>query len=218
MSTADAGTAVLAQALNWALQPAFTVWSSPISWLELVAVVLALWMVACNMQVRPLAWPLAMLSSVLYGLLFWDAKLYGDASLQVFFVAVAGWGWWQWLRGRDERGHRLRVSQLRRATLWRAVAGALIAWPLLGLFLSRFTDSDVPYWDAFPTALSVLAQWMLGRKHIENWPTWIVVNVVGVGLYAYKGLWLTVGLYAVFIALSVAGWHAWRRLLPPAQA
>jgi len=218
MSAGDAGTAVLAQALNWALQPAFTVLNSPVSWLELVAVVLALWMVACNMQVRPLAWPLAILSSVLYGLLFWDARLYGDASLQVFFVAVAGWGWWQWLRGRDEHGHRLQVSQLRRATLWRAVMAALMAWPLLGLFLSRFTDSDVPYWDAFPTTLSVLAQWMLGRKHIENWPTWIVVNVVGVGLYAYKGLWLTVGLYTVFIVLSVAGWQAWRRLLPAAQA
>lgn len=216
MSTAEAGTSVLAQALSTALQPVFTAWGSAISGLELVAVILALWMVACNMQVRPLAWPLAIISSLLYGLLFWDAKLYGDASLQVFFVAVAGWGWWQWLRGRDDQGQPLQVSELRRATLWRAVALALVAWPLLGLFLDHFTDSDVPYWDAFPTALSVLAQWLLGRKHVENWPTWIVVNVVGVGLYAYKGLWLTVGLYTLFIGLSVAGWQAWRRRLPAA--
>lgn len=214
MSAGEAGTSVLAQALSTALQPAFTAWGSPVSTLELVAVVLALWMVACNMRVHPLAWPLAIISSVLYGLLFWDAKLYGDASLQVFFVVVAGWGWWQWLHGTDAHGQPLQVSELRRATLWRAAGLALLAWPLLGLFLDHCTDSDVPYWDAFPTALSVLAQWLLARKHVENWPTWIVVNVVGVGLYAYKGLWLTVGLYTLFIALSVAGWQAWRRMLP----
>ena len=76
----------------------------------------------------------------------------------------------------------------------------------------RFTDTDVPWWDAFPTAASVLGQWLLGRKYVENWPVWIVVNVVGVGLFAYKGLWLTVVLYALFVAMSVVGWRAWRRL------
>ena len=63
-----------------------------------------------------------------------------------------------------------------------------------------------------PTAASVLGQWLLGRKYVENWPTWIVVNVVSVALFAYKGLWLTVVLYGVFIAMSFAGWRAWRRL------
>lgn len=212
MSLAEAGAGLLALALR----PAFTVLQSPISWLELVAVVLALWMVACNMRVRPLAWPLAIASSLLYGLLFWDARLYGDAALQLFFVAVAGWGWWQWLRGTDASGRPLQVSQLSRAALLRAVLAALAAWPLLGLFLDHMTDTDVPYWDAFPTALSLLGQWLLGRKHIENWPTWIVVNAVSVALFAYKGLWLTVVLYAVFIALSVMGWQAWRRQLQPA--
>lgn len=212
MNPAEAGCSVLVQVLS----PAFTLWSSPISWLELVAVVLALWMVGCNMRVRPLAWPLAIVSSLLYFLLFWDARLYGDASLQLFFVVVAGWGWWQWLRGTDASGQPLQVSQLSRTSLLRAMALALLAWPLLGFFLDHYTDSDVPYWDAFPTALSLLGQWLLGRKHIENWPIWIVVNAVSVGLFAYKGLWLTVALYAVFIALSVAGWQAWRRQLTPA--
>jgi nicotinamide mononucleotide transporter len=213
MSPAEAGTTLLA----WALRPAFVVAGNPVTWLELVAVVLALWMVACNMKVRPLAWPLAIASSLLYGLLFWDARLYGDAALQGFFIAVAAWGWWQWLRGTDASGRPLQVSRLERATLLRAVLIALAAWPLLGLFLHRFTDTDVPYWDAFPTALSLLGQWLLGRKHVENWPTWIVVNAVSVALFAYKGLWPTVGLYAVFIGLSVAGWRAWQRqLLQPA--
>jgi nicotinamide mononucleotide transporter len=210
MSLFDAGAAALAVALR----PAFSAFGSPITWLELVAVVLALWMVGCNMRVRPLAWPLAIASSALYALLFWDARLYGDAALQLVFIAVAGWGWWQWLRGTDDQGRPLHVNQLPRSVLLRAMALALVAWPLLGWFLDRFTDTDVPYWDAFPTTLSLLGQWLLGRKHIENWPTWIAVNTVSVGLFAYKGLWLTVVLYAVFVALSVAGWRAWQRRLP----
>ena len=224
MSLLDAGAAALASGLasaftsvlKSALHPAFTALGSPVTWLELVAVVLALWMVACNMRVRPLAWPLAIASSVLYALLFWDARLYGDAALQLVFIAVAGWGWWQWRRGTDAQGQPLHVNRLPGAVLARAVLIALAAWPLLGGFLDRFTDTDVPYWDAFPTALSLLGQWLLGRKHIENWPTWIVVNAVSIGLFAYKGLWLTVVLYALFVALSVLGWQAWRRQLQPA--
>ena len=92
-------------------------------------------------------------------------------------------------------------------------SGALVvAWPATGLLLRRFTDTDVPWWAAFPTTASVIGQWLLGRKYVENWPTWLVVNVVGVALFAYKGLWRTVLLYAVFAGMSVAGWRAWQRL------
>jgi nicotinamide mononucleotide transporter len=86
------------------------------------------------------------------------------------------------------------------------------AWPATGLFLARFTDTDVPWWDAFPTAASVLGQWLLGRKYVENWPLWIAVDVVAIGLFAYKSLWLTVALYAIFVAMSLVGWRAWLRL------
>ena len=95
---------------------------------------------------------------------------------------------------------------------WISLLALAIAWPLTGLFLKRFTDTDVPWWDAFPTAASVLGQWLLGRKYLENWLAWIVVNIVSVGLFAYKGLWLTVILYTIFIVMSVFGWRAWRRL------
>ena len=75
------------------LADAFTLWGSPTSWLEVAGFVLSVWMVGCNMRVDPLGWPLAIASSLLYALLFLHSKLYGEASLQLFFVAVAGWGW-----------------------------------------------------------------------------------------------------------------------------
>lgn len=193
---------------------AFTLWGSPVTWLELVAVVLALAMVACNIREIHWGWPLAIASSLLYFLLFWRSKLYGDASLQVFFAVLASWGWFQWLRGRRPDGSALRVARLPRRGLLAVVAACAVLWPATGLFLDHYTDTDVPWWDAFPTAVSLVGQVLLGRKYIENWAVWIVVNVVAVGLFVHKALWLTAGLYAVFIVLSVIGWRAWRRRMP----
>jgi nicotinamide mononucleotide transporter len=204
----------LMQALQPLFAAAFTLWGSPVTWLEIVAFVLAVAMVVFNIRVNPVAWPLAITSSLLYFALFWDSRLYGEASLQILFAAVAVWGWWQWLRGTQADGSALRVRRLGARGLWIALAAFAVAWPAAGLFLDRFTDTDVPWWDAFPTAASVIGQWLLGRKYVENWPTWVVVNVVSVGLFAFKGLWLTVLLYAVFIGMSFAGWRAWHRLAP----
>ena len=191
---------------------AFTAWGADATWLEMVAVVLAIAMVVLNIRVNPLAWPLAIASSLLYFLLFWKSRLYGEASLQIFFVAVAGWGWWQWLRGTDPTGKPLAVRALAARGRLAALLAFALAWPALAWFLDRFTDTDVPWWDAFPTAGSVIGQWLLGRKYVENWPAWLVVNVVAATLFAYKGLWLTTALYAVFVGMSLAGWLAWHRL------
>ena len=107
----------LLQALRPLFAPAFTLWGAPATWLELIAVVLALVMVALNMRVNPLAWPLAIASSLLYFLLFWDSRLYGEAGLQIFFVAVALWGWWQWLLATLDHDTALRVCALPRNML-----------------------------------------------------------------------------------------------------
>ena len=197
----------------WAalIAPAFTAFGSPISWLELVAFVLAVWMVVCNMRVHLLAWPLALISSLMYFALFLDGKLYGEAGLQLVFAALALWGWWQWRFGRTREGEALKVRRLGLQGLAKPALLTLAAWPLLGVFLAKNTDSPLPYWDAFPTVASLLGQWLLARKYEENWPTWIVVNVVSVVLFGLKGYWLTVILYAGFIPMSVIGWRAWRK-------
>jgi nicotinamide mononucleotide transporter len=202
----------LLQATAPLLAQAFTLWGSPTTWLEVAGFLLAIWMVLCNMRVNPLGWPLAIVSSLLYALLFAHSRLYGEAGLQLFFVAVAGWGWWQWLRGRGGDGAALKVHRL--DPRWQLIVACvtLAAWPLLALGLAHFTDSDVPYLDALPTVASIAGQFLLGRKLIENWAVWLAVNLVSVALFAVKGLWLTVLLYAVFAALSVAGWRAWSRL------
>ena len=201
------------------LLPAFTWGGSAFTWLELVATVLALWMVVCNLRVNPLGWPLAIASSALYGLLFVHSKLYGEAALQGVFMMLGGWGWWQWLRGTGDDGARLQVRRLTPGQRWAALAATLAAWPLLGLLLARLTDSDLPYLDALPTVGSLAGQYLLARKWVDNWPAWVAVNIFSVLLFATKGLWLTTALYALFALMALAGWRAWASLLPaPAAA
>jgi nicotinamide mononucleotide transporter len=189
----------------------FSLLGAPVTWLELAAFVLALWMVFANMKVQLIAWPLAILSSLAYGLLFAHSRLYGEATLQMFFALIAAWGWWQWRFGRQADGSALAVRRLGVRARVLLAALTLAAWPLLGVLLHRFTDSDVPYWDALPTAGSVAGQWLLGRQYVDNWPVWLAVNVVSIAVFALKGLWLTVLLYALFAVLSIVGWQAWQR-------
>lgn len=210
-------TQLLAATAPW-LAPAFTLAGNAISWLELVAVLLAVWMVLCNLRVNPLGWPLAMASSALYAVLFLHSRLYGEAGLQLLFIVLAGWGWWQWLRGTGGAGRPLVVHWMRPQHLLLAAALTLAAWPLLGLLLRRVTDSDVPFLDALPTVGSVAGQVLLARKQVENWPVWVAVNLVSVALFAFKGLWLTVGLYLLFTVLALLGWRAWSRLAREGRA
>jgi nicotinamide mononucleotide transporter len=142
------------------------------------------------------------------------SKLYGEAALQGVFITVGAWGWWQWLRGTTAHGEPLPVRTLQARQRWTAVAVTAVGWPLLGWLLSRITDSDVPYLDALPTVGSLVGQYLLARKWLENWPAWVAVNLVSIVLFATKGLWLTVALYALFAVLAVVGWRAWAALLP----
>ncbi|ASU38473.1 transporter [Herbaspirillum sp. meg3] len=178
--------------------------------LELISFVLAIMTVALNIRQNHWAWLFSILSSVLYGFVFINSRLYGDAGLQCVFVAVSVWGWYQWLRGGTEH-QPLQVSRLNtRGVLWSAAAW-LVGFGVLSVFLHRFTDTDVPHMDGFLTAGSLVGQFLLSRKKIENWLVWIAVDVLYVGLYLYKHLTLTAVLYGLFVLLAIAGWRAWRQ-------
>lgn len=202
----------LQQVADWAFAPAFSLLGSAVTWTELLAFGLSLWMVVCNIRVQVLGWPLAIISSALYGLLFVQYRLYGEAGLQLLFMALAGWGWWQWRCGRRADGQHLTVQALAPVWRWRVLLLILLAWPLLAWVLDHATDSDVPWLDALPTVGSIAGQVLLGRKFVENWPVWIAVNLLSIGLFVFKALWLTALLYAVFALLAWQGWRAWQTL------
>lgn len=184
-------------------------------WLEAIATLLGIAMVVCNIRVIHWGWPLAFVSSVLSFFVLWESGIYANASLQVFFAVMALWGWFQWLRGRRDDGSALQVAAMSRRGVALAVGAWAVLWPVVAYFLATFTDSTVAWWDAFPTAGSIVGTVVLARKYIENWAVWIVVNVASVGLFAHQGLWWFVALYTVFIVMAVVGWRAWRAKLAP---
>jgi nicotinamide mononucleotide transporter len=182
--------------------------------LELVSFVLAVITVALNIRQNHWAWLFAIISSAAYGVVFYGARLYGDMGLQLVFIVVSIWGWYQWLHGGDDK-QALPVTTLNAGGWVRALMAWMIGFALLSAFLSHFTNTDVPHIDGFLTAGSLVGQVLLSRKKVENWHVWIAVDVLYVGLYVFKGLMLTAILYALFCVMAAVGLMAWRRAARP---
>jgi len=157
-------------------------------------------------------YPFGLLMVALYGIVFFQAKLYSDAALQVFFFIVQIYGWWIWHHERAGDG-LVRVERLsgRSRALWCAlIVGASLGE---GWYLANYTLDTAPWMDANTTAMSVVAQYLLSVRRIENWVLWIATDIVQIGLYAWKGLYPTTVLYALFLLLSIAGLWQWNKQL-----
>lgn len=154
-------------------------------------------------------YPFGLAMVVLYGWIFFGAKLYSDALLQIFFFVVQIYGWLNWARNRSNTG-RVEVERMSDGARLAWLVGAAVATALWGWGMHRFTDAAYPWWDAGVAILSVAAQILMSRRLIENWVLWIAVDVLAIGLYAAKDLRLTALLYVVFLVLSVWGMLDWR--------
>jgi nicotinamide mononucleotide transporter len=154
-------------------------------------------------------WPIGIANNLAYLTLFATSGLYGDAGLQAVYIALAVYGWRLWIRGGG--GSSLPVTRTS-ATTWKyLVPAALVAAVFLRWFLARFTDSTVPGWDGATTALSLAATYGQCRKLLESWWLWILVDLIYIPLYLYKGLSLTALLYFVFLLLCIFGLREWLR-------
>jgi nicotinamide mononucleotide transporter len=161
-------------------------------------------------------WPLGMVSCAALGVVFLDARLYGDMALQAVYVALDAAGWWWWTRARPPDAP-LRVSRACRSVVLGVAAAVAAVTPAMTLLLRRVGDA-APFWDALTTALSLAGQLLLTRKHLESWYAYALANVLYVGLYVARGLHATALLYAFFLAMTATGLVRWRRTLQPAPA
>jgi nicotinamide mononucleotide transporter len=188
----------------------------PFGWLEAFGFISGAWGVWLQVRENVWNWPIQLISSALYVVVFLNARLFSDASLNVLYVVLYLLGWYWWLRGGENRGE-LRIARVtQRMTLLLAglTVVATAAWTI---FLTSIADS-APFLDAFTTVVSLVALFLTARKIFESWHLWIFVNLVYIGLYVYKSLLLTAVLYAIFAGLSVAGLVNWRRLLRRQEA
>ncbi|MGC9471037.1 MAG: nicotinamide riboside transporter PnuC [Bacteroidales bacterium] len=157
-------------------------------------------------------WPLGIFTSSVYIYVFFASKFYADMGLQGYYLVVSIYGWYHWLHGTSgNRSDDLPVSRTSRRQWVVLLIITLVLFVLMAWVLERFTDSDVPRWDAFTTAASITATWMLARKLLEHWLIWVVVDAVSMGLYVYKGLYPTVGLFAVYTLMAVKGYVEWKK-------
>lgn len=180
------------------------------TYLELISFILAVITVALNIRQLHWAWLFSIVSSATYAVVFYDALLYGDMALQFVFISVSVWGWYQWLHGGAQRAALAVTTSSARAWGW-SIGAWLAGFAALALFLARYTNTDVPNIDGFLTAGSLVGQVLLSRKKVENWIVWIVVDILYVGLYLYKGLTLTAVLYGIFVVMAAIGLAAWYR-------
>ena len=180
------------------------------SLLELAAVIFAVAYLVLAVRENSLCWYAAGISTLIFLFIFWDVKLYMESGLQIYYLAMAFYGWYQW-RGAQTETVSLRVSK------WRAkqhvVALALIATLTFvsGSLLNSGTDANLPYLDSFTTWASVVTTFMVARKILENWFYWLVIDSVSIYLYLDRELYFTSLLFAIYIVIIFFGWFAWNR-------
>lgn len=186
---------------------------SPVEVLGVLFGILGVWLAA---KPSVWTWPASLVSVGMYVLVFYDARLYADMGLNVFYFFTSLYGWYLWLYG----GKNHSVRKVGHATIKEfsvlALFGALFTLGL-GYFLDNYTNADLSYTDSATTAVSLMGYWMMAKKQLENWIVWLVVDVVYVGVYTYKELYLTSFLYIVFLALCVQGYRNWKKELVQQQ-
>ncbi len=182
-----------------------------IGWTEAIGVATGLWCVALVMRNNVWNFPIGLVNNVFFIVLFFQARLFNDMTLQIVFFVLGVAGWYSWVYGGQEKTP-LPISRATPAMLVATGAAVIIATPLL-MRLSQSLHGATPFWDALTTAISLGAQFLLNGKRLENWWFWMLADAIYVPLYASRGLGLTSALFAIFLLLCIAGLRAWQREL-----
>jgi len=176
--------------------------------IEIVATVFGLACVGLTVKEKIWCWPIGLVQVILYVYVFYTAKLYSDSILQVIYIPLQFYGWYYWLKGGNRRTEApVTVLSIKELSIWTILG--FIGMGAWGWFMKTHTDAACPYPDAFIVSMSLIAQWLMSKKKLESWGFWLVVDVVAVGVYLYKHLYFTSGLYAVYIGLAIMGLLSW---------
>jgi nicotinamide mononucleotide transporter len=180
-----------------------------VSWLELAADVLTLASVALTVLLRKSLYPVGILATALFFFVFWGARLYASAGLQVYFTLIQLYGWWFWRRG--DHGREPPIGDWPWSTVALFAVAAGVSTVAVSAALDRFTDARSPVLDTAIFAASVLAQFLLDRKQMKSWAVWGVVDLLSIIVYGGQKLWLTTGVYVLLLGNAGLGWAAWRK-------
>lgn len=183
------------------------------NWVEIIAAALGLIGIGLQIKQSHWYWLTSTLMVTLYIYVFYQSKFYADMSFQFYYLIVSIYGWYLWLTKskKPDSETKYTVNRLNNKQLAISLLISGILFIAIYFILERFTDSPVPVGDAFTTALSITATWLLAKKYLENWLFWIVVDAVSTALYIVKGLYPTAILFIVLTVLAVVGYFKWRK-------
>lgn len=186
------------------------------NYIELLGAILGFAYIVFSIRQNILTWPVGLLTSALYIWVFFDSKLYADMGLQMYYVIISIYGWYEWVRGKPFSSGSKEVLKISRISMQLGLVLALVSFVIFMLIwyiLKNYTDSPVPFADSLATSLSIVATWMLARKILEHWLVWIFVDAFSIGLFWYKGLHPTVFLFVVYTFMAVVGFIEWKKEL-----
>ena len=186
--------------------------------LQIIGVALGLLYLYFEYKANIWLWVIGLIMPIVHGTLYFRQGLYADFSMELYYILAGIYGLIAWRRGDKKSKSELKISYTPRVA-WVAIVGVyVLLHATIYMLLATFTDSNVPFWDSLTTSLSVVAYWLLSRKYVEQWLVWLAVDVITVGLYIYKDIPLTAGLYALYSALAIAGYMRWRRVIESKKA
>lgn len=184
------------------------------NYIELLGLIFGLLYILLSIKQNIWCWPVGFITSALYIYVFFVTKFYADMGLQVYYLIVSVYGWSHWMFGaKSKKQDDLKISKTNIKLGIYLFLATIVLFVIISYVLVNYTDSEIPYWDAFTTASSFVATWMLARKIIEHWIIWIIVDSVSLGLYIYKELYPTVILFAVYTVLAILGYIEWKKKL-----
>ena len=187
--------------------------------IEIIGAVIGLTYLFLEYKANVWLWPVGILMSLFYVVIFFHGKFYADAAIYLYYIGANTYGLIQWTRSRkqpieeDGKTAELAITHVPAKRILPLVAITIILWIVLYGILKTVTDSPVPIGDAFTTAVSIVAMWMLAQKYLEQWLLWIVVNIVSTALYFWKGLYPTGILFIVYVIVAVLGYMKWKKLM-----
>lgn len=179
--------------------------------LENLGVFFSIGFVILNAKGNIISWPLGIIGSAIYTYIFYTVNLYGDMTLQIFYVLMGVYGWINWSQT-EASDEEFKVQFLNSRKFLLIICFGLVLTPLIGFILASQTNADLPYWDSFTTVFSFIATWMMAKKYIQNWIIWIVVDALCIGIYYYKGLDSTVLLFIIYTLMAIYGLVNWRNI------
>ena len=185
--------------------------------LQIVGVTLGLLYLWLEYRANTWLWVVGMLMPCVHSVLYFRSGLYADFAMQIYYIAAGLYGLTAWLIGDKRKERKLEIAHTPLRLVVPLVAIYAVLHIAIYFILVHLTDSSVPFWDSMTTAMSMVAMWMLSRKYMEQWLVWCVVDAVTVGLYLYKGIPLTAGLYTLYTALAIAGYLRWKREIAVGQ-